>query len=112
MGVLNILKKNKEYRRIYNKGKSAADRFIVLYFLTNNTELCRFGFTVSKKVGNAVVRNRIRRLFKEVCRLNIEKFPRGFDFILLARNSTAGCGYRQVEESLLKLLKYIDINRG
>jgi len=111
MGVLNILKKNKDYRKIYSRGKSVANRFLVLYFLANDTGLCRFGFTVSKKVGNAVVRNRIRRLFKEACRLNIMEFPRGFDYILLARNSAASCKYQQIEDSLLRLLKCINVNK-
>lgn len=112
MSVLTILKKNKDYRKVYNRGKSVADRQMVLYFLKNNEELCRFGFTVSKKVGNAVIRNRIRRLFREACRLNAQKFPRGFDFVLLARRQSVGLKYQQVEDSLLKLLTRINSNRG
>lgn len=111
MSVLTVLKKNGDYRKIYNRGKSVADRHLVLYFLSNNLEICRFGFTTSKKVGNAVTRNRIRRLFREACRLNVEKFPGGFDFILLARRDIVGLNYKQVEESLLKLLKRINFNR-
>ena len=112
MSVLTILKKNKDYRKVYNRGKSVADRQMVLYFLKNNEELCRFGFTVSKKVGNAVIRNRIRRLFREACRLNAQKFPWGFDFVLLARRQSVGLKYQQVEDSLLKLLTRINSNRG
>lgn len=112
MSVLTILKKNGDYRRVYSRGKSVADRHLVLYFLANSLEICRFGFTISKKVGNAVTRNRIRRLFREVCRLNAEKFPGGFDFVLLARRDIVGLHYEQVEESALKLLKRIKFNRG
>lgn len=112
MGDLTILKKNKDYRRVYSQGKTVADRYIVLYYLQNNTELSRFGFTASKKVGNAVTRNRIRRLFRETCRLNYGHFPAGFDFVLLARREIVGSGYQQVEASLLKLLKRIRFNRG
>lgn len=112
MNVVTVLKKNKDYKRIYSHGKSVADRFMVLYFLTNTTDICRFGFTVSKKVGNAVVRNRVRRLFKEACRLNLEKFPIGFDYILLARKTIVTKRYMQVEESLLKLLKIVNNYRG
>jgi ribonuclease P protein component len=107
MSILNVLKKNEDYRKVYSRGKSVADRYLVLYFLANNLEICRFGFTVSKKVGKAVARNRIRRLFREACRLNIEKFPVGYDFILLARKDIIGFKYAQVEESLLKLIKKI-----
>lgn len=112
MNVLIVLKKNKDYKRIYGHGKSVADRFIVLYFLPNNTGICRFGFTTSKKIGNAVVRNRVRRLFKEACRLNLEKFPTGFDYILLARKPIVIEKYMQVENSLLKLLTISKNYRG
>lgn len=112
MSVLTIIKKNEDYRKVYSRGKSVADRHLVLYFLPNNFEICRFGFTTSKKLGKAVTRNRIRRLFREACRLNLEKFPAGFDFVLLARRAIVGSQYNEVEESLLKLLKKININRG
>lgn len=105
MSALNVLKRNKDYRNVYSRGKSVADRHLVLYFLANNLEDCRFGFTVSKKVGNAVKRNRIRRLFREACRLNSEKFIGGFDIVLMARRNVDSLKYQQVEESLLKLLK-------
>ncbi|OPX88302.1 MAG: Ribonuclease P protein component [Pelotomaculum sp. PtaB.Bin104] len=103
MNVLQVIKKNKDYKKIYSRGKSVADPFIVIYSLRNNSDGYRFGFTVSKKVGNAVVRNRVRRIFKEVCRLNLEKFPKGYDYILLARKNISSRKYIQVEESLLKL---------
>lgn len=112
MSVLDVLKKNGDYRKVYSRGKSVADRQMVLYFLANNLKTARFGFTVSKKVGNAVTRNRIRRLFREVCRLNVENFQGGFDFVLLARRGIVGFSYKQVEESLFKLLKRINFNRG
>jgi len=112
MSNLTKIKKNGDFRKIYNSRKSVADRNMVLYFLSNNKVACRFGFTVSKKVGNAVTRNRVRRLFGEVCRLNKEKFPNGYDFILLARREIVGLNYFQIEEGLLKLLKKLKINRG
>jgi ribonuclease P protein component len=112
MSGLTKIKKNAEFRKIYNSRKSVADRNMVLYFLSNDKEDCRFGFTVSKKIGNAVTRNRIRRLFGEVCRLNKEKFPVGYDFILLARREIVGLDFSQIEKGLLGLLKKLKINRG
>lgn len=103
--AINTIKKNRDYRRIYRQGKSVADRNLVLFLMANNLETCRFGFTASKKIGNAVKRNRVRRLFKEACRLNLEKFKNGFDYVLMARYAVVGVKYQQVEESLLKLLK-------
>jgi len=107
MKVLTTLKKNKEYRNVYSRGKSLTDRYLVVYFLDNNLEICRFGFTVSKKTGNAVVRNRVRRLLKEACRLNYNVFSGGFDLVFVARRSIVSLNYKQVEESLLKLVKKI-----
>lgn len=107
MKVLTTLKKNKEYRNVYSRGKSFADRYLVIYFLANNLDYCRFGFTVSKKVGNAVTRNRTRRLLKEACRLNKNIFSGGFDLVIVARRSIVNLEYVQVEESLLKLLKKV-----
>lgn len=112
MSSLTKIKKNNDFRKIYNSRKSVADRNMVLYFLSNNEEYCRFGFTVSKKIGNAVTRNRVRRLFGEVCRLNKEKFPIGYDYILLARRGIIGLNYYQIEESLLKLIKKLRLYRG
>lgn len=112
MGNLAIIKKNSDYRKVYSRGKSVADKYMVLYIMSNNLEICRFGFTVSKKVGNAVTRNRIRRLFREACRLNAEEFPAGFDYVLLARRDISAFMYRQVEESLMHLLKKVKSNRG
>lgn len=112
VAAINTIKKNKEYRRIYKHGKAVADRNIVLFSLVNNLQSCRFGFTASKKIGNAVIRNRIRRLFREACRLNLEKFQKGFDYVLMARYSIVGVNYQQVEESLLKLLVSINNNRS
>lgn len=107
MKVFTTLKKNKEYRHVYNRGKSFVDRYLVIYYLSNNLDFCRFGFTVSKKIGNAVTRNRVRRLLKEVCRLNSNVFTGGFDLVLVARRGIVDLDYRRVEESVLKLIKKV-----
>ncbi len=107
MNSLNIIKKNGEYRKVYSLGKSVADRRLVIYFFKNNLDTSRFGFTVSKKVGKAVTRNRVRRLLKEACRQNILKFPDGYDFVILARRGAAVIKFRQAEDSIIKLLKKV-----
>ena len=107
MKVLTTIKKNKEFRTVYSRVKSVADRHLVICFLANNLAFCRVGFTVSKKVGNAVTRNRIRRLLKEACRLNLDRFPGGFDLVFVARRGIVGIEYKQAEDSLLKLLKKV-----
>lgn len=111
MSALSIIKKNKEYRKVYSQGKPYADRYMVIYVLRNNLGIRRFGFTVSKKIGKAVKRNRIRRVFKEVCRLNLKNFPEGFDYIIIARHDIVNLSFRQIEERLLRLLKKASVNR-
>ena len=106
------LKKNREYRKVYKYGRKVADRNIVLFVLANRTGDSRFGFTVSKKVGKAVVRNKVRRWFKEACRHHVHEFPGSNDYVLLARKSVADKGYSAVEDSLLKLLKKVVLAKG
>ena len=106
------LQKNREYQKVYKKGRSLGDGNIVLFAMANNLGFSRFGFTVSKKVGKAVVRNRVRRLFKEACRLNISEFPPGRDYVLLARARVAGKNYQAVENSLMRLVKKIQSPKG
>ena len=106
------LKKHKEYKRVYKKGRSLGGRDIVLFVMDNHLGFNRFGFTVSKKVGKAVVRNRVRRLFKEACRLNISEFPTGRDYVLLARANVVGQSYGAVEKSLLRLVKKLRPPKG
>lgn len=98
------LKKDSEYRTVYKKGKSTADANLVMYILKKDQgEEKRFGFTISKKIGKAVVRNRIRRILKEVCRLNEGKLSGSFDMILVARTPVVDKSYQQIESSFLCL---------
>jgi len=106
------LKKNREYRKVYKYGQKVADRNLVLFVLANRTGESRFGFTVSKKVGKAVVRNKVRRWFKEVCRHHHQEFPVSFDYVLLARKAVVDRDYHIVEESLMKLLKKVVLQKG
>lgn len=99
------LKKNKDFRRVYNHGRSYADRRLILYLSKNNYGGTRIGFSVSKKVGKAVIRNKVRRKLKEISRLNREKIKKGFDVIIIARPVVADCTYREMEKSFIWLLK-------
>lgn len=99
------LKKNKDFRKVYSRGRSFADRKIVVYLYKNDQDESRIGFSVSKKVGKAVIRNRIRRILKEICRLNRPKIKKGYDIIIIARPSAAKDTYRVLERSFLWLIK-------
>lgn len=97
---LEIIKKNNHYRKIYGQGVSVADRFLVLYACFNGYNVPKFGFSISKKVGKAVERNRLRRLLKEVCRLNPQLFPEGYDYVFIVRREGAGLSFQQVTSSI------------
>ena len=78
------LKKNRDFQNVYRKGKSQANKYLVMYLWKNNTEKNRIGISVSKKVGNSVVRHRLTRLIRESYRLNEDKFGRGYDIVVIA----------------------------
>ncbi|MCR5509117.1 MAG: ribonuclease P protein component [Lachnospiraceae bacterium] len=101
----NSLKKNEDFRTVYSKGRSRADRYFVLYVLENGTDYNRLGISVSKKTGNSVVRHRIKRLVKESYRLHEKMFNSGLDIVVIARSGAAGLNYNNVETALLHLLK-------
>jgi len=98
------LKKNADYRNVYRAGKSAANRYLVLYVVTNGRLDRRFGFSISKKVGHAVCRNRLRRLLKEICRLNLDRFPAGHDFVFIVRQPSSDLDYHQLEKQVWHVL--------
>lgn len=105
------LKKNQDFQNVYKNGKSLANRYFVMYVWENGTEHNRLGISVSKKVGNSVVRHRITRLIREVYRLQEDTFNSGLDVVVIARISAKGISYHQVENSLLHLANLHNIMR-
>lgn len=104
MEFTESLKKNYQFRFVYNRGKSIANRLLVMYVVRNGTDGNRFGVSVSKKVGNSVVRSRITRLLRESYRLSESKFLAGYDIVVIARASAKEATYREVESALMHLL--------
>ena len=99
------LKKNYEFRYVYKNGKSYANKYLVMYVVENNTDRNRLGISVSKKVGNSVVRHRIARLIRESYRLHENIFNSGLDIVVIARNSASEISYEETESALLHLAK-------
>ncbi len=97
------LKKNSDFQNVYRNGRSYANRFFVMYVLEHGAEKNRLGISVSKKVGNSVIRHHITRLVREAYRLQEEKFHRGFDVVLIARAASKNVSYQETEKSLLQL---------
>lgn len=97
------LKKNADFRNVYKRGASFANRFLVMYFLLNGTDRNRLGISVSKKVGNSVVRHRLTRLIRESYRLQEEVFKSGLDIVVIARVNAKQASFREIESALLHL---------
>ena len=99
------LKKNYQFRYVYNRGRSIANRLLVMYSIKNGTEGNRYGISVSKKVGNSVVRSRVTRLLRESYRLSEENIVQGYDIVVIARGSAKEASYKEIESALFHLLK-------
>ncbi len=100
------LRKSKDFAAARRDGKSWADRRLVLIARRTGGEHCRFGFSVSKRVGNAVVRNRVKRRLRDASR--VELLPRiesGWDFVVIARKDAAAADYHRLNRSLLRLFR-------
>lgn len=105
MQFTQSLKKNYQFRFVYNKGKSIANRLLVMYAMRNGTEENRYGISVSKKVGNSVVRSHLTRLLRESYRLSEDKFVSGYDIVVIARASAKEASYAEIESALLHLMR-------
>ena len=99
------LKKSREFALVYKTGISYANRYLVMYKVENGLNRNRLGISVSKKVGNSVVRHRVTRLIRESYRLNQDKFSVGFDIVVVARASAKDKQYRDIESALLHVGK-------
>ncbi|HCI74184.1 MAG TPA: ribonuclease P protein component [Lachnospiraceae bacterium] len=104
------LKKTRDFSIVYQRGKSYANRTLVLYVLRKRgSERNRVGISVSKKVGNSVVRHRLTRLVRESYRLHETEFDRGLDLIVLVRPGAKESDFFTVERALLALGKRAEI---
>lgn len=99
------LKKNHQFQFVYKYGKSYANKYLVMYVKENGTDRNRLGISVSKKVGNSVVRHRVTRLVRESYRLHESVFNSGLDIVIVARPGAASVGFYEVESALLHLGK-------
>ena len=97
------LKKNMDFQNVYKNGKSYANKYLVMYILENQSNRNRIGISVSKKVGNSVIRHRITRLVRESYRLQEDVFNSSLDIVVIARAAAREVGYKEIESALLHL---------
>lgn len=98
------LKHNNDFKRVYEQGKKIESSSFVLYVDSDSKrQYCRLGIIASKKVGNAVKRNRCKRLVRELFRRNKEQFPPGSDVIVIVKRDMVGKQYAELEEELYSI---------
>ena len=111
MKVRGTLKKNSDFRRLYAKGKSAVTPYLVVYTRPNRLGENRLGYTVSVKLGHAVVRNRVRRRLREIYRLNAPQLKQGHDIVIVARSRAVGSEYRKLNAAFLRACESLGLRQ-
>ena len=104
------LTKDIQFQRVYDNGRSWAGGEIVIKALPNGLDLTRYGFAVGRRVGKAVVRNRIKRRLREILRRSL--LPTGWDIIFIARNPAAQADYQSLKKSVGSLLLRAGLSVG
>ena len=99
------LKNSLEFGNVYKRGKSYANKYLVMYIVDNGLEINRLGISVSKKVGNSIVRHRITRLIREAYRLHQDDLIKGKDIVVVSRVNSKGRNYWDIESAFLHLAK-------
>ena len=112
MKRFNSLKKNQDFQTVYRGGKSYANKILVMYIKKNDLGKNRLGISVSKKVGNSIVRHRLTRLIRESYRLQEDMFSSGRDIVVIARGAAKGKNYRDIESALIHLARLHNIYKG
>ena len=110
MNKSESLKKTRDFSVVYQKGKSAANRTLVLYVLRHpESSRNRLGISVSKKVGNSVVRHHLCRLVRESYRLNENKFDRGLDLVVIVRPGARELTFSEIDRALLHVSRKLGV---
>ncbi len=105
MEFTDSLRSNRDFQAVYKRGKSYANKYLVMYVSKNQLGRNRLGISVSKKVGNSVVRHRVKRLIKESYRLQENIFNSGLDIVVIGRASAADFNFKEADSALQHLWK-------
>ena len=104
LNKINRLKKRKEFNYVYKKGEVAYSNLFTIHFVKTFRKCAQIGISVSKHVGNSVIRSRVKRIISEACRLNINKFAVK-NYVITAKENIKDKSSKDVEQEILRLLK-------
>lgn len=105
------IRKNIEFKRVYNGGNNYWNRNLTLYVKKNGLNNSRVGITITKKIGNSVVRNQIRRRIKEIYRLNFFRLKDGYDIVFIPKKNVVDLSFAQLESAVIHILKISNMFR-
>lgn len=109
MNKIYRLRSNIEFKRVYSGGKNYWNRNLILYVKKNSVGNSRVGYSITKKIGNSVVRNKIRRRMKEIYRLNFNSIKSNYDLIFIPKKNVVNISYKELESAMLHILKLAGI---
>lgn len=99
------LKRNKQFRQVYRRGKSLSTRYFVLIYAKSRSDMVHVGFSVSKKLGNSVARNRVKRRLREAFRPMIAEALPGYDLIFIARDAVKEADFPAIQSAMRYLMR-------
>ncbi|WP_422485780.1 ribonuclease P protein component [Gudongella sp. DL1XJH-153] len=105
MDKKNRLRKNMEFRKVYKARKNFWNRNLILYIRKNGTEETRIGVTITKKVGNAVVRNKLKRRIKELNSAYIANLKSGYDIVVIPKKNAVDLSFKDLNSALKHIYK-------
>ena len=109
MSKMITLKNSREFGSVYSTKNSVVNKYLVMYLRSNGLDYNRLGISVSKKVGNSVVRHRLTRLIRETYRLNQYRIKPGYDLVVVARMNAKGKSFHEIDSAFLHLAKKHEI---
>lgn len=103
------LTRNSDFQRVRREGKSSGSPWLKVYASPNSLSFTRYGFSISKRVGKAVVRNRVRRRLREIMRLYRNSLAAGWDVVVVARQQAAAASFQQLQAALGRVLARLGV---
>lgn len=103
------IKSSRDFSRTFHRGKSNANKYLVIFIIKNNLNINKIGISIGKKVGNSVNRNRIKRLIRESYRVLENKLKTGYDIVFVPRQPSKTADYKDIFDSLSKIFHKLNL---